>query len=167
MVHHQRKKDTPHGYTQPEGKIFLSGLQAIIRLLLLQKEMDEQNGLKTGGYVSGYRGSPLGGLDKNLGQNEKLLKNKDIYFEPGLNEDLAATALWGTQQLDAFQNPNEALYDGVFGLWYGKGPGVDRSGDAFKHANVFGTSKHGGVLTVVGDDHQLKVHPSRIKANKH
>jgi len=143
-------------YTKSEGKIFLSGIQAMIRLLLLQKEMDEQNGLKTGGYVSGYRGSPLGGLDKNLWQNEKILKDNDIHFEPGLNEDLAATALWGTQQIDAFQDPAKAKYDGVFGLWYGKGPGVDRSGDAFKHANIFGTSEYGGVLLAAGDDHPAK-----------
>ena len=118
--------------------------------MLMQKERDRKAGLNTAGYVSGYRGSPLGGVDLNMARAKKLLDASDIRFEPGLNEDLAATALWGTQQAEMY---GEGRYDGVFGLWYGKGPGVDRTGDVMRHANLAGSSKHGGVLMAMGDDH--------------
>jgi indolepyruvate ferredoxin oxidoreductase len=131
----------------------LSGLQALVRLLLLQSRRDRLAGLHTAGFVSGYRGSPLGGLDQALWQATTELEAAHVRFQPGLNEELAATAIWGSQQVNLFP---DAKYDGVFGLWYGKGPGVDRSGDAFKHGNSAGTSPHGGVLVVAGDDHACK-----------
>ncbi|GGF78012.1 MFS transporter [Azorhizobium oxalatiphilum] len=137
-------------YDLAQERVFVSGTQALVRLALMQKERDRRAGLNTGGYVSGYRGSPLGGLDLQFGQAQKLLNANDIFFQPGLNEDLAATALWGSQQAEL---RGEGRYDGVFGLWYGKGPGVDRSGDVFRHANNAGTSRHGGVLALMGDDH--------------
>ncbi|MCR2745634.1 indolepyruvate ferredoxin oxidoreductase family protein [Limnobacter parvus] len=140
-------------YSLPKGRVFLTGAQALVRLTLLQAEVDRINGLNTGGFVSGYRGSPLGGVDQAFWGAEKFLKPLNIHFQPGLNEDLAATSVWGSQQLNLFQG---AKVDGVFGLWYGKGPGVDRSLDVFKHANAAGTSKHGGVLLVAGDDHAAK-----------
>ncbi len=122
----------------------------MIRLCLMQKERDRRAGLNTAGYVSGYRGSPLGGLDQQFVRAERLLAPNDIRFQAGLNEDLAATALWGTQQAEL---RGEGKFDGVFGIWYGKGPGVDRTGDVFRHANFAGSSKHGGVLALMGDDH--------------
>jgi indolepyruvate ferredoxin oxidoreductase len=128
----------------------LSGVQAVARLLLLQKARDRRAGLNTAGFVTGYRGSPLGGLDQQLARLKKELEASDIRFEPGLNEELAATAIWGAQQAEI---RGEGRFDGVFGLWYGKGPGVDRSGDVFRHANLAGTSKHGGVIALMGDDH--------------
>ncbi len=128
----------------------LTGSQAIVRLLLMQKERDRRAGLNTAGYVSGYRGSPIAGLEGAVLRVEQMLKDADIVYQQGLNEDLAATAVWGTQQAEL---RGEGKYDGVFGLWYGKGPGVDRSGDAFRHANHAGTSKNGGVLALMGDDH--------------
>jgi len=137
-------------YEQDIGVVFMSGVQALTRLPMLRRELDRRAGLNTAGFISGYRGSPLGGLDRELWAAERYLKAHDIRFTPGLNEDLAATAVWGTQQVNLFPG---ARYDGVFGLWYGKGPGVDRSGDALKHANASGTSPHGGVLAVAGDDH--------------
>ncbi|HKI74524.1 MAG TPA: indolepyruvate ferredoxin oxidoreductase family protein, partial [Pseudomonadales bacterium] len=140
-------------YTQHSGRVFLTGTQALARLPMLQHERDKAAGLNTAGFISGYRGSPLGGLDKTLWQAAKFLKTQDIHFQPGVNEDLAATAVWGSQQVNIFEG---AKYDGVFSMWYGKGPGVDRSGDVFKHANHAGTSKHGGVLVVAGDDHGCK-----------
>jgi indolepyruvate ferredoxin oxidoreductase len=140
-------------YRLSAGKIYLTGIQALTRLCLLQKQRDLEAGLNTAGFVSGYRGSPLGGLDQALWSIADRLKQNDITFQPGLNEDLAATAVWGSQQLNLFPG---AEYDGVFGLWYGKGPGVDRSGDVFKHANAAGTSAHGGVLLCMGDDHTAK-----------
>jgi len=140
-------------YTREEGRIYVNGVQALVRLPLLQKQRDRAAGLNTGGFISGYRGSPLGGYDQALWKAGKYLKQNDITFQPGLNEDLAAAAVWGSQQVTMFPG---AEYDGVFGLWYGKGPGVDRSGDAFKHANYAGTSKHGGVLVLTGDDHAAK-----------
>jgi indolepyruvate ferredoxin oxidoreductase len=133
-----------------QSRIFVSGTQAIVRLLLMQRERDRRTGLRTAGFVSGYRGSPLGGLDLQLGRAKPLLVQNDIVFQPGLNEDLAATAVWGTQQAEM---RGEGKFDGVFSIWYGKGPGVDRSGDALRHANLAGTSRYGGVLALMGDDH--------------
>jgi indolepyruvate ferredoxin oxidoreductase len=140
-------------YVQESGRVFLTGTQALARLPMLQHERDRAAGLHTAGFISGYRGSPLGGLDKTLWQASRFLKGHDIHFQPGVNEDLAATSVWGSQQVNMFEG---ATYDGVFAMWYGKGPGVDRSGDVFKHANHAGTSKHGGVLVIAGDDHGCK-----------
>ena len=140
-------------YEVATGRIFVTGVQALVRLLILQRQRDRAAGLNTAGFVSGYRGSPLGGLDQALWKAQKFLERSDIKFQPGLNEDLAATALWGTQQVTMYPG---ATVDGVFGMWYGKGPGVDRCGDVFKHANFAGTSKHGGVLVLAGDDHAAK-----------
>ncbi len=137
-------------YDLGKHRIFLTGTQAITRMLMVQKERDRRAGLNTAGFVSGYRGSPLGGLDQQLARATKHLKGSDIVFTPGLNEDLAATAVWGTQQAEL---QGEGKYDGVFALWYGKGPGVDRSGDVFRHGNMAGTSPHGGVICLMGDDH--------------
>jgi len=137
-------------YTATTGKIFLSGIQALVRLPMMQKLRDERDGLNTAGFVSGYRGSPLGGLDENLWKAKGHLEAKSIRFVPGVNEDLAATAVWGTQTVDLI---GPAKHDGVFAMWYAKGPGVDRCGDVFKHMNHAGTAKHGGVLLVAGDDH--------------
>ncbi|MFY9624419.1 MAG: indolepyruvate ferredoxin oxidoreductase family protein, partial [Rhodoplanes sp.] len=137
-------------YDLDKSPVFVTGYQAIIRLCLMQKERDRRAGLNTAGYVTGYRGSPLGGLDQQFQRSEYLLKANDIRFHGGLNEDLAATALWGSQQAEL---RGEGRFDGVFGIWYGKGPGVDRSGDVFRHANSAGASKHGGVLALMGDDH--------------
>ncbi|MEX3010269.1 indolepyruvate ferredoxin oxidoreductase family protein [Hoeflea sp. TYP-13] len=133
-----------------KNRIFVTGTQAIVRLLLMQKELDRRAGLNTAGFVSGYRGSPLGGLDMQLFHAQNLLQASDVVFQPGINEELAATACWGTQQAELDGN---GKYDGVFSIWYGKGPGVDRSGDVFRHANLAGSSKHGGVLALMGDDH--------------
>ena len=140
-------------YALSHGRVFLTGTQALVRLLLLQRQRDALAGLNTAGYVSGYRGSPLGGLDQALWKAKLHLAQNQIVFQPGVNEDLAATALWGTQQVNL--SPG-AKHDGVFGMWYGKGPGVDRCGDVFKHANSAGTWKHGGVLAVAGDDHAAR-----------
>jgi len=131
-------------------RIFLSGAQAVIRMLLMQRERDRLAGLDTAGFVSGYRGSPLGGLDLQLWKAKKQLAQSNIVFQPGLNEELAATACWGSQQAELL---GEGKHDGVFSVWYGKGPGVDRSGDVFRHANLAGSSKKGGVLALMGDDH--------------
>jgi indolepyruvate ferredoxin oxidoreductase len=131
-------------------RIFVSGSQAIVRMLLMQRERDRRAGLNTAGFVSGYRGSPVGGLDQQLWKARRELEQSGIVFQPGLNEELAATACWGTQQAELL---GEGKYDGVFSVWYGKGPGVDRSGDVFRHANLAGTSPHGGVLALMGDDH--------------
>ena len=137
-------------YDLAKSFVFLNGVQAVLRMLLMQKERDRRAGLNTAGFISGYRGSPLGGLDLQLARSSKLLTANDIVFKPGLNEELAATACWGAQQAEM---RGEGSHDGVFALWYGKGPGVDRSGDALRHANLAGTSKHGGVLALMGDDH--------------
>ncbi len=137
-------------YDLSKRHVFVTGYQALIRLCLMQKERDRLAGLNTGGYVSGYRGSPLGGLDQQFMRAKPFLDRYDVVFQAGLNEDLAATALWGTQQAELF---GEGKFDGVFGIWYGKGPGVDRTGDVFRHANLAGTSKNGGVLALMGDDH--------------
>jgi len=131
-------------------RVLLNGTQALVRLMLMQAARDRAAGLNTAGYVTGYRGSPLGAVDLQMMRAKKHLEAANVLFEPGLNEDLAATALWGTQQAEL---RGEGSHDGVFGLWYGKGPGVDRSGDVFRHANMAGTSKHGGVIAVMGDDH--------------
>src|SRR5436305_8119022 len=135
------------------GRVYLTGVQALVRLLMLQRQRDKLAGLNTAGFVSGYRGSPLGGLDLALWKAAKFLERENIKFQPGLNEDLAATAIWGSQQVTMYPR---AKVDGVFAMWYGKGPGVDRCGDVFKHANFAGTSKHGGVLVLAGDDHAAK-----------
>ncbi len=137
-------------YTAKSGKIYLSGIQALVRLPMMQRLRDEAAGLNTAGFISGYRGSPLGGLDEALWKAQKLLEDQHVKFVPGVNEDLAATAVWGSQQVDLI---GPAKYDGVFSMWYGKGPGVDRCGDVFKHMNHAGTAKHGGILLVAGDDH--------------
>lgn len=133
-----------------KSQVLLNGTQALVRLMLIQKERDRLAGLNTAGFVTGYRGSPLGAVDLQMNRAAKQLAAADVRFQEGLNEDLAATALWGAQQAEL---RGEGKYDGVFGLWYGKGPGVDRSGDAMKHANMAGTSPHGGVLMAMGDDH--------------
>jgi indolepyruvate ferredoxin oxidoreductase len=137
-------------YDLGKSRIFVTGFQAIVRLCLMQKELDRRAGLNTAGYVTGYRGSPLGTLDLQFMRAQRVLDKYDVRFQPGLNEDIAATALWGTQQAEL---RGEGKFDGVFGLWYGKGPGVDRTGDVFRHANFAGTSRHGGVLALMGDDH--------------
>ncbi|MCZ4254806.1 indolepyruvate ferredoxin oxidoreductase family protein [Sulfitobacter sp. G21635-S1] len=133
-----------------KSPVLLNGTQALVRMMLMQAARDKAAGLNTAGYVTGYRGSPLGAVDLQMARAEKVLTEHQVRFEPGLNEDLAATALWGSQQAEL---RGEGRYDGVFGLWYGKGPGVDRSGDVMRHANMAGTSKHGGVLMAMGDDH--------------
>ncbi len=140
-------------YTATEGKVFMNGTQALVRLPMVQMRRDKEAGLDTGAFISGYRGSPIGAYDFALTSAKKHLNKHGIVFQPGVNEDLAATAIWGTQQLHT--SPG-AQKDGVVGFWYGKGPGVDRSGDVFKHANSAGTSPHGGVLCFAGDDHTAK-----------
>jgi indolepyruvate ferredoxin oxidoreductase len=140
-------------YTLQSGRVYLTGIQALARLPMMQRDLDQLAGLNTAGFVSGYRGSPLSSIDSALAKAAKHLTSRNIHFQPGVNEDLAATAVWGTQQVNLFKG---ARYDGVFGLWYGKGPGVDRSCDVFRHGNMAGTSKHGGVLLLAGDDHAAK-----------
>ncbi len=142
-----------HKYTREEGRIFLSGVQALVRLPLMQQMRDRAAGLNTAGFISGYRGSPLGGFDLELWKAKKHLAASTIKFVPGLNEDLGATMVWGSQQTNLFPG---AKYDGVFSMWYGKGPGVDRCGDVFKHGNAAGTSKFGGVLALAADDHACR-----------
>ncbi len=137
-------------YTLRSGRVYLSGVQALVRLPMLQQERDREAGLRTAGFISGYRGSPLAAYDTALNAARRHLAAHDIHFQPGVNEDIAATALWGTQQVNLYRT---AKFDGVFGIWYGKGPGVDRSMDPLKHANLAGTSRHGGVLAIAGDDH--------------
>jgi indolepyruvate ferredoxin oxidoreductase len=140
-------------YTETEGTLLMSGIHALVRLPLLQRERDRQAGLNTAGFISGYRGSPIGSYDLELWRARKYLEQNDIVFQPGVNEDLAATAVWGTQMLATTPGANK---DGVFAIWYGKGPGVDRSCDPFKHGNTAGTHANGGVLIVAGDDHSGK-----------
>ncbi|MBA2237218.1 MAG: indolepyruvate ferredoxin oxidoreductase family protein [Lysobacter sp.] len=142
-----------HKYTRQDGRIYLSGVQALVRLPLMQRLRDQAAGLNTAGFISGYRGSPLGGFDLELWRAKKHLEAAGVKFTPGLNEDLGATMVWGTQQTNLFPG---ATVEGVFGMWYGKGPGVDRSGDVFKHANAAGTSKFGGVLALAADDHACR-----------
>ncbi|WEY38541.1 indolepyruvate ferredoxin oxidoreductase family protein [Paraburkholderia sp. SUR17] len=140
-------------YTLERGRAYMSGIQALVRLPMLQQERDKTAGLNTAGFISGYRGSPLGGLDQSLWKAKQHLAAHQIVFQPGVNEDLAATAVWGSQQVNLYPS---AKYDGVFSMWYGKGPGVDRCGDVFKHGNSAGSSRHGGVLVLAGDDHAAK-----------
>ncbi|MEX3935490.1 indolepyruvate ferredoxin oxidoreductase family protein [Paraburkholderia phymatum] len=140
-------------YTLERGRAYMSGIQALVRLPMLQQERDKAAGLNTAGFISGYRGSPLGGLDQALWKAKKHLAGHQVVFQPGVNEDLAATAVWGSQQVNLYPS---AKHDGVFSMWYGKGPGVDRSGDVFKHGNSAGSSRHGGVLVLAGDDHAAK-----------
>ncbi len=140
-------------YDQRSGRVLISGTQALVRLPLLQSEFDRSAGLATAGYISGYRGSPLGGVDMSLARERKRLEEHNIVFHPGVNEELAATAIWGTQQLDMIPGPT---VDGVFAYWYGKGPGVDRATDALRHGNYAGSHARGGVLVVYGDDHPGK-----------
>ncbi len=137
-------------YTAKSGRYFLTGIQALVRLALMQRRRDRAAGLNTAGFVSGYRGSPLGGMDQALWRASGLLREHDIRFVPAINEELAATAVLGTQQVGLSSSPR---HDGVFAMWYGKGPGVDRAGDALKHGNAFGSAPHGGVLVIAGDDH--------------
>ncbi|MFT4179845.1 MAG: indolepyruvate ferredoxin oxidoreductase family protein, partial [Thermomonas sp.] len=140
-------------YRRTQGRIYLSGVQALVRLPIVQRLRDERAGLNTAGFISGYRGSPLGGFDLELWRGRKYLEGANVKFQPGLNEDLGATMVWGTQQINLFPG---AKHDGVFAMWYGKGPGVDRCGDVFKHANAAGTSQHGGVLALAADDHACR-----------
>ena len=140
-------------YTLERGRVFMTGIQALVRLPMLQREVDRRAGLNTAGFITGYRGSPLGTVDQTAEKAKKYLDAHQVKFHPGMNEDLAATSVWGTQQVNLFPG---AQHDGVFSLWYGKGPGVDRCGDVFKHANMAGTSQHGGVLVIAGDDHAAK-----------
>jgi indolepyruvate ferredoxin oxidoreductase len=147
------KKDSPNVFTQEQGVVHLGGIDALVRLTLDQVRADERRGLKTGMFISGYRGSPVGMLDAAFLKNQKTLIERNIHFVDGLNEDLAATAVWGTQMLHTV---GKQKFDGVTGLWYGKAPGVDRSGDALKHANYTGIAKNGGVLAVAGDDPSCK-----------
>src|SRR3984893_7197514 len=137
-------------YRLDKGRVYLTGIQALVRLPMMQRQRDLAAGLNTGGFISGYRGSPLGMYDNALWTAKRYLKENNIHFQPGLNEDLAATSVWGTQQVNLFPG---ATVDGVFSIWYGKGPGVDRSMDVLKHGNAAGTSPHGGVLALAGDDH--------------
>jgi indolepyruvate ferredoxin oxidoreductase len=141
-------------YALESGRAFMSGVQALVRLPMLQRKRDAVAGLNTAGFISGYRGSPLGTYDQALWQAKKHMAAHHIVFQPGVNEELGATAVWGTQQLDLY--PEKKKFDGVFGIWYGKGPGVDRCSDVFKHANMAGTAKHGGVVAIAGDDHIAK-----------
>ncbi|KAK0339770.1 hypothetical protein LTR94_033240, partial [Friedmanniomyces endolithicus] len=131
----------------------MTGTQALIRLPMLQRERDLKAGLNTAGYITGYRGSPVTAVDQTAMKAKKHLDAHHVKFHPGMNEDLAATAVWGTQQTNLYK---DAKYDGVFAMWYGKGPGVDRCGDVFKHGNNAGSAKHGGVLVLAGDDHAAK-----------
>ncbi len=150
---HHREITLNDKYELVEGKAYMTGIQALVRLPVDQKRLDLRRGLNTAGFISGYRGSPLGGYDQQLRAVESMLDEHDIKFWEGLNEDLGATAVWGSQQLGLFPG---ARRDGLFGIWYGKAPGVDRTGDVFKHANAAGTSKYGGVVAIVGDDHLCK-----------
>jgi len=140
-------------YALDTARAYMTGIEALVRLPILQHQRDLSRGLNTAAFISGYRGSPLGGVDQAMWKARPFLDRHNIHFRPGINEDLAATAVWGSQQTSLF---GDARYDGVFGMWYGKGPGVDRSMDVIKHANAFGVSRFGGVLAVAGDDHACK-----------
>jgi indolepyruvate ferredoxin oxidoreductase len=137
-------------YTLKSGYAFMTGIQALVRLPMVQRRRDFAAGCNTAGFVTGYRGSPLGVLDQQMKRAQGLLEEHHVKFHTGINEDLAATSLWGTQQSNLH---GEGKYDGVFGMWYGKGPGVDRSGDVLRHGNLAGTMPLGGVLALLGDDH--------------
>ncbi|WP_068314437.1 indolepyruvate ferredoxin oxidoreductase family protein [Polycladidibacter hongkongensis] len=141
-------------YSKEQDGIYISGIQALVRIALERSRLDSEIGLKTGGFVSGYRGSPLGGFDSELARCENILAPLNIHFQPGLNEELGATAVWGTQKVR--QHGKGSSFDGVFGMWYGKAPGVDRAGDVLKQANASGTDRNGGVLALAGDDHLAK-----------
>ena len=144
-------------YSANSGRIFVTGTQALVRLPMLQRQRDLENSINTAGYITGYRGSPVGGYDTELMKASNFLEQHHIRFQAGINEDMAATACWGTQQVGIWESDDEqAKYDGVFAIWYGKGPGVDRSGDALKHGNLAGTSPNGGVLVLAGDDQGAK-----------
>ena len=149
-------------YKLESGIRFLTGSQALVRIPIVQIRKDIRNNLNTACYISGYRGSPLGGYDQQILKNIDYLKNHNIHFQPGINEELAATSLWGTQQSNL---RGEGKFDGVFGIWYGKGPGVDRAGDALKHVNLAGTSKHGGVLALMGMTTFVNLLQLHIKVN--
>src|SRR6202047_3294566 len=140
-------------YALETGRIYLTGTQALVRLPMMQRQRDSAAGLNTACFISGYRGSPLGGLDQGLWGARRFLERNHIRFQPAINEELGATAVWGSQQIGLFPG---AKYDGVFALWYGKGPGVDRSGDPLKHGNSAGSAPLGGVLAIAGDDHTCK-----------
>ncbi|WP_420863232.1 indolepyruvate ferredoxin oxidoreductase family protein [Algirhabdus cladophorae] len=148
MIHHDVSLEDR--YDLSKSRVLLNGTQALVRMMLMQKAIDAAAGHNTAGLVTGYRGSPLGAVDMQMSRAQSHLDASDVVFQPALNEDLAATALWGSQQAEL---RGEGKFDGVFGLWYGKGPGVDRSGDVFRHANMAGTSPFGGVLAALGDDH--------------
>ena len=153
MLSEQTQINLDDKYELKKGRIYVTGTQALVRLPIMQIQRDKELGLNTSAFISGYRGSPLGNYDRSLWNARKFLDNNNIKFSPGLNEDLAATAVWGSQQPGLISKSKK---DGIFGIWYGKGPGVDRSGDAFKHANSAGTSPNGGVLVLLGDDHTAK-----------
>src|SRR5262249_22384399 len=140
-------------YILDKGRVYLTGTQALVRLPMTQRQRDAAAGLNTAGFISGYRGSPLGGLDQNLWSTRRFIEKDHIHFQPAINEGIGATTVVGSQQLNLFAG---ARYDGVFAMWYAKGPGVDRSGDALKHGNAAGSSRHGGVLLLAGDDHTCK-----------
>src|SRR5947207_5042833 len=140
-------------YTIDKGRVYLTGTQALVRLPMMQRQRDLAAGLNTACFISGYRGSPLGGFDQALWAARRFVEKNHIRFQPAINEELAATAVWGTQQVRLFPG---AKHDGVFAIWYGKGPGVDRSGDPLKHGNSAGSAPHGGVLLLAGDDHTCK-----------
>ncbi len=152
-IPHLKNVSLDDKYALDKARAYMTGIEALVRLPMLQHQRDLQRGLNTAAFISGYRGSPLGGVDQAMWKAAPWLKKHNVHFVPGVNEDLAATAVWGSQQTNLFQG---AKYDGVFSMWYGKGPGVDRSMDVIKHANAFGTSRYGGVLAVAGDDHACK-----------
>ena len=140
-------------YTATSGSVFMNGTQALVRLPMVQVQRDKFQGLDTGAFITGYRGSPIGAYDQQLQRAAQFLQPSGVVFQPGVNEELAATAIWGSQQVPLSSQANK---DGVVGIWYGKGPGVDRCGDVFKHGNAAGSSAHGGVLCIAGDDHAAK-----------
>ncbi|WP_116364866.1 indolepyruvate ferredoxin oxidoreductase family protein [Parahaliea mediterranea] len=148
-----RKVSLDDKYALDATRAYMTGIEALVRLPMLQHQRDQRRGLNTAAFISGYRGSPVGGVDQAMWRAKPWLDKHNVVFQPGVNEDLAATAVWGSQQTNLFRG---AKYDGVFSMWYGKGPGVDRSMDVIKHANAFGTSRYGGVLAVAGDDHACK-----------
>jgi indolepyruvate ferredoxin oxidoreductase len=149
-------------YRQLHGPVFMTGMQALVRLALEQRRSDVAAGLNTAGFISGYRGSPMGSFDRELWRAQSFLDEHHIRFQPGVNEEIAATSLWGSQQVGLFPGPR---YDGVFGIWYGKGPGLDRAGDAIRHANQAGSSPYGGVLAIVVTTTHPSLRRSAHRAN--